>query len=96
MEIKTVQNYLKDATRDMPNPFRSAAEIMTTIVEEVGEVAQEISLFEQIGTKAEWERKPSKERLAEEMTHLLNVIFTLANLYDIDLDAVYSKRIPGD
>lgn len=93
MEIATLQSYLKQSTPAMQKPFGSAMEVMMAIVEELGEVSQEISLIEQIGSKVEWEIGPSKERLAEEMTHLLNVIFVLANFYDIDLDAIYSARL---
>ena len=93
MEIITLQNYLKQSTFAMKKPFGSATEVMMAIVEELGEVSQEISLIEQIGSKVEWKTEPSKERLAEEMTHLLNVIFVLANFYNIDLDEIYSTRL---
>lgn len=93
MEIKSIQRHLEQSSNEMKKPFSSASEIMMAIVEELGEVAQEISLIEQIGSKAEWQKQPSKERLAEEMTHLLNVILTLANFYEIDLDEIYSKQL---
>jgi NTP pyrophosphatase (non-canonical NTP hydrolase) len=93
MEIKSIQHYLEQSGSKMKKPFGSTPEIMMAIVEELGEVAQEISLIEQIGSKAEWQKQPSKERLAEEMTHLLNVILTLANFYEIDLDEIYSKQL---
>jgi NTP pyrophosphatase (non-canonical NTP hydrolase) len=93
MEIMTLQNYLKHSTSAMKKPFASATEVMIAIVEELGEVSQEIALIEQIGSKVEWQAEPSKERLAEEMTHLLNLIFVLANFYNIDLDEIYSARL---
>ncbi|MEZ4660408.1 MAG: hypothetical protein R2911_22860 [Caldilineaceae bacterium] len=77
----------------MPQPFRSPTEVMMTIMEELGEVATEVQLLEQIGSKAEWEIAPSQERLAEEMTHLLNVILVLANFYDIDLASIYARML---
>ena len=69
---------------------------MTAIVEELGEVSQEVQLLEQIGTKAEWEKDPSTERLAEELTHLLDVIITLANVHEIDLDEVYGRKFQSE
>ena len=93
MEMKSIQHYVEQSGSEMKKPFRSAPEIMMTIVEELGEVAQEVSLIEQIGSKAEWQKQPSQERLAEELTHLLNVILTLANFYEIDLDEIYSKKL---
>lgn len=93
MEIRVVQEYLRRSNQEMQKPFTTGPEVMMTIIEELGEVSTEIQLIEQIGSKAAWEREPSKDRLAEEMTHLLNVILVLANLYTIDLDAIYTKRL---
>jgi hypothetical protein len=36
----------------LENPFRSSTEIMLTMTEELGEVATEVALLEQIGSKA--------------------------------------------
>ena len=49
-----------------------------------------------IGTKAEWEKEPSTESSAEELTHLLNVIITLADLYEIDLDEGCGRKCWGE
>jgi NTP pyrophosphatase (non-canonical NTP hydrolase) len=70
----------------MKTPFRSASEIMLALTEELGEIAQEVALVEQIGSKAEWERSPQVERMAEEMAQLINLIAVLANHYEIDLN----------
>ena len=75
----------------MANPFRSPAEVMVTITEELGEVTKEVSLLERIGSKAGWECEPSRERLSEELLHLLNMVFVLANRYDIDLESAYQR-----
>lgn len=93
MKIKELQNYVKQSGSEMQQPFRSATEIMMAIVEELGEVAQEIALLEQIGSKAAWEKQPSQARLAEEMTYLLNVIFAFVNFYDLDLEEIYAKNL---
>lgn len=93
MQIKTLQRQLKQSVQEMKRPFTSGIEALVTMAEELGEVSTEVQLLEQTGTKAEWEREPSRERLAEEMTHLLNMTLVLANLYEIDLDAYYEKQV---
>lgn len=62
---------------------------MLAITEEVGEVAQEVALLERIGTKAGWQKEPSKERLSKEISNLLNCIVSLANHYGIDIEDEY-------
>ncbi|MFN8443147.1 MAG: hypothetical protein U0175_20400 [Caldilineaceae bacterium] len=91
MQISQIQQLLRQSEAQMANPFRSPAEVMLTITEELGEVAKEVSLLERIGSKAGWEREPSRERLSEELLHLLNMMFVLGNRYDIDLDAAYRR-----
>ena len=90
MEISTIQQFLREDQARMDNPFRSPAEILVTITEELGEVVKEVSLFERIGTKAGWSKAPSREHLTEEMLHLINLVFVLANQYQVDLDQAYT------
>lgn len=85
MTIKDWQLKARDSGEKMANPFKSGSEICLAITEEVGEVAQEVALLEKVGTKATWQKEPSKERLANEITQLLNCVVALANHYDIDL-----------
>lgn len=87
MKIKQLQEKI----RQSENPFKSAAEIMLAITEEVGEVAQEVALLEKVGTKAHWKIEPSKERLGKEVSNLLNCIVGLANHYDIDIESEYKE-----
>jgi hypothetical protein len=56
----------------LENPFRSGTEIMLTMTEELGEVATEVALLERIGSKANWQKAPTTEQLAEDIKHLLN------------------------
>ncbi len=86
MTIKDWQEKVKGSSEKMSNPFRSAQEICLAITEEMGEVAQEVALLEKVGTKAEWEKEPSKERLGKEIIQLLNCVVSLANHYNINLD----------
>lgn len=92
MDFATWQRLLATSGRQMQQPFRSAAELMLTITEELGEVAKEVAQLEQVGSKVTWEREPSIERLGEEMTHLLNVIGLLANFYNVDLNTIYTTK----
>ena len=92
MDFATWQGLLAGSGNEMQQPFRSGAELMLTITEELGEVAKEVAQLEQVGSKVTWEQEPSAERLGEEMTHLLNVIGLLANFYKIDLDAIYTAK----
>lgn len=81
-----------------PEPFQTAPEIMLAITEELGEVAREVALIERIGTKAAWTKEPSKERLAEEITHLLNCIAALADFYGLDVAGTppgHDRRVPS-
>ncbi len=81
MSYKNIQENIKT----LPNPFKNPQEIMLAATEELGEVAQEVSLLEKVGTKVNWEKEPSKERLAEEIRNTINCLAALANYYDIDL-----------
>ena len=72
--------------------FHSGTEAMLGMSEELGEVATEVALLEQIGSKKFWQKDPSVERLAEEITHLLNCTFALANHFNIDLQTVYENK----
>lgn len=70
----------------MPNPFRNPQEIMLAATEDLGEVATEIALLEKVGTKADWDKEPSTERLQKEIQQLMNILGSLANFYQIKLD----------
>jgi NTP pyrophosphatase (non-canonical NTP hydrolase) len=82
MDIKTLQDYTRQSVAEMKTPFRSATEIMLALTEELGEVATEVALIEQVGSKAEWNRPPNAERLTEEILHMLNLLLALANHYN--------------
>ncbi|MFN8491521.1 MAG: hypothetical protein U0350_28245 [Caldilineaceae bacterium] len=93
MDLATLQQFLRNDQAQTAYPFRSPAEILVTLTEELGEVIKEVSLFERIGTKAGWDKAPSHADLTEEMLHLLNLIFVLANHYQIDLAQAYTDYI---
>ena len=89
MDLATIQQWLQATDTKQPYPFRSSAECVTAMVEELGEVATEVALLERIGTKAGWSKAPSIEHLTAEVIQLLNTLIALANRYDIDLDRAY-------
>jgi NTP pyrophosphatase (non-canonical NTP hydrolase) len=63
--------------------FRSAADIVLALTEELGEVATEVALLERVGTKTAWTRDPDVERLRDEISHLRNLLGALAEWYNI-------------
>jgi NTP pyrophosphatase (non-canonical NTP hydrolase) len=82
MKYKDIQETINHNGHEFNNP----QEIMLAATEELGEVAQEVALLEKIGTKANWDKKPSKDRLSKEIKDTINCLITLANHYKIDLD----------
>ena len=91
MDLATIQQWLQATDTKQPYLFRSSAECVTAMVEELGEVATEVALLERIGTKAGWTKAPSTESLTTELIQLLNTLVALANRYDIDLDRAYVR-----
>ncbi len=73
-----------------PNPFKNASEIMLAATEELGEVAQEVALLERVGTKAQWDKEASTERLGGEISNTINCLVALANHYELDLEKIYT------
>jgi hypothetical protein len=66
------------------NLFSSGSEILLAISEEVGEIATEIALIDRVGTKNDWHKKPSKDRLSEEISQLSNLLMLLREFYELD------------
>jgi NTP pyrophosphatase (non-canonical NTP hydrolase) len=87
-----LQTRVQENTASMKKPCSSGAQWMLAATEELGEVAQEVALLERIGSKAEWQKEPSVDRLAEEIKHALNCLIALANHYQIDLAKVYNPE----
>ena len=93
MDLTDLQEAVKRGVATFKTPYRSGTEVMLALTEELGEVATEVALLEQVGSKSQWQKEPSVTRLAEEMTHLLNNAFALANYFHIDLAEVYRHKI---
>lgn len=86
MDLKAIQKM------NQPVDFRSGTEVVLAMTEELGEIAQEVALLERVGTKKNWEKQPSKERLGEELSHLLNLLTALANTHQINLSELYERK----
>ena len=91
MNLTELQEKVKASQAAAANPFRSASEIMLAATEELGEVAQEVALLEKVGTKAGWTKEASTERLGKEISDTINCLIALANQYELDIDALYTK-----
>ena len=93
MELKTAQLKSIERGKKIEIKKQGALEIVAAIAEELGEVVTEVSLFEQIGNKINWERKADKEKLAREISQLLINIMSLASFYEIDIDQAFNKLL---
>ena len=67
----------------MKTIFNNSSEIMLSLTEELGEVAQEVALLEKIGTKKNWQKEGSVVRLNEEIVHVENLLIELRRYYNI-------------
>jgi NTP pyrophosphatase (non-canonical NTP hydrolase) len=61
-------------------PFR----ILARLMEECGEIAQQVHHFENIGRKIEKHGQPNKQKLAKEIQDILTSILSLAKLYNVE------------
>jgi len=62
--------------------FTNSSEIVLALTEELGEVAQEVALLEEIGTKKDWDKKGDVERLKKEISDVRNLLERLENYYE--------------
>ena len=103
MELGALQKAVRESALTLETPYRSGTEVVLRMTEELGEVATEVALLERVGSKAAWRKErdmaaegegidPDVARLAEEITHLLNNTFALANHFGIDLSDVYKNK----
>ena len=70
-------------TRKFPrgdDPFQ----LMTRLLEECGELAQEVNRFEGSGIKREKDGAPDRTRLAEEASHVLRCVVQIVQYYEIE------------
>lgn len=86
MELKQAQLNVAARGKKLGIKKQKPLEILAAITEELGEVATEVSLFEQIGNKVNWKRKADKNLLEREIAQLLINTISLASAYKIDVD----------
>jgi NTP pyrophosphatase (non-canonical NTP hydrolase) len=91
MELHNLQKAVRVRGSEMGIKPQSATEIMLGITEELGEVAKEVALFEQVGNKVNWKREADRELLAEEIAQLMVNVVSLATHYDINLEEAMTK-----
>lgn len=65
-------------------------QIATRILEECGEVAQQVNHFESSGVKRIKHGKPNKEALAGEIKQAINALIQLAQYYEIEQELLDS------
>lgn len=95
MDLTTLQTEVKERGIKMGIKPQTAVDIMLGITEEVGEVAKEVALFEQVGNKVNWKRSADKDLLAEEISQVLVNVISLASHYDINVEKAIQKFFEG-
>ena len=71
--------------RRFPNgngPF----EIMTRVLEEAGELAEQVAIFEDTGIKREKHGEPDRAALAKEIQDVLRTVLQIAQYYGVEAD----------
>ncbi|PIU75478.1 MAG: nucleotide pyrophosphohydrolase [Candidatus Portnoybacteria bacterium CG06_land_8_20_14_3_00_39_12] len=91
MNLKEIQQFVKKVAEKFPET-ENALDILARLTEEAGEVASEIRKIEKKGSKVRFELTSNKEKLADELVDVLNVIASIANLYDLDIEAESDRR----
>lgn len=91
MNLKEIQQFVRKMAEKFPEE-EDALDILARLTEECGEVASEIRKIEKKGSKVRSELIGNKEKLADELVDVLNVIASIANLYDLDLESESDRR----
>lgn len=91
MNLKKLQQFVRKMAEKFPEE-ENALDILARLTEECGEVAKEIRKIEGKGSKVRFELTGDKEKLADELVDVLNVIASIANHYDLDLETEGERR----
>ncbi|MCD6371741.1 MAG: hypothetical protein J7L39_03420 [Candidatus Aenigmarchaeota archaeon] len=91
MNLLEIQQFVKKIAEKFPEE-EDALDILARLTEECGEVASEIRKMEKKGSKVYFNISTSKEKLADELVDVLNVIASIANLYGLNLDRESDRR----
>ncbi len=87
MELKELQKYVRDWINNVGETNWTKWNYFSRLVEEVGEVGEQLSLSE--GVKKH--KKFDKDVLKEEIGDVLFVLLALSNKLDIDLSEAFNK-----
>ena len=85
-QILAIAHELNRRFRDGDDPFQ----IMTRILEECGELAQQVNHFEGKGVKKEKYGEPDKNKLAKEVQDVIRGALQIAIYYGIEEELVES------
>jgi NTP pyrophosphatase (non-canonical NTP hydrolase) len=91
MNLLEIQQFVKKIAEKFPEK-EDAFDMLARLTEECGEVASEIRKIEKKGSKVYFNLSTSKEKLADELVDVLNVIASIANLYGLNLDSESNRR----
>jgi len=96
MDLDFLQKEVQERGKKMGIKPQTPVEVLVGITEELGEVAKEVALFEKIGNKVNWKRNPDKALLAEEISHLLVNVVSLASHYEIKISEIMEELFKKD
>ena len=91
MNLLEIQQLVKKISEKFPEE-EDALDILARLTEECGEVASEIRKMEKKGSKVYFNLSTSREKLADELVDVLNVIASIANLYGLNLETESNRR----
>ena len=93
-------NKMYSVTRGFAHRFADGNgpyQMMTRLLEEAGELAQQVNHFEGAGVKREKHGEPDRDQLAKEILHVIHCALAVAVYYDVEkeleenLDWIYQR-----
>ncbi len=84
---------LRDVARGFSRRFPNsddAFQLMTRLLEECGELAQQVNHFEGSGVKREKYGEPDRAKLAKEIRDVLKCVVQVIDHYDVELEVAAS------
>lgn len=91
MNLLEIQQLVEKIAGKFPEE-EDALDMLARLTEECGEVASEIRKMEKKGSKVYFNISTNREKLADELVDVLNVIASIANLYGLNLDIESDRR----
>ncbi len=85
-QLRAVAHGLTLRFPDGDDPFQ----IMTRLLEESGELAQQVNHFEGRGVKREKHGEPDRAKLAKEIRDVLNCVMHIIDHYDVEEEVAAS------